>query len=224
MHLTRPSNDSLSVMWKSGPIYPEEWTADLLYRWPGNSIPRLMTFTGGFDLTNVDGIEQGYDEREIAERLSYLLQTEHYAVVLHAGDMPAAMEKITWHVDDPRVGMCHQNWYVAKLASKFVKVCLAGAGGDELFAGYPWRYRNGISARNFDEFDRLYYRYWHRLLAPEELIYLFDSDLRPFYHNTWDSFQSVTQSAPDWQNNLTLPTIFFNARCISSSKLFYRDF
>ena len=55
-----------------------------------------------------------------------MLQTEHYDVVLHAGDMPAAMEKIAWHMDDPRVGMCHQNWYVAKLASRFVKVCLAG--------------------------------------------------------------------------------------------------
>jgi asparagine synthase (glutamine-hydrolysing) len=168
----------------------------------GESIPRLMTFTGGFDLTNVDGIEQGYDEREIAERLSYLLQTEHYAVVLHAGDMPAAMEKITWHVDDPRVGMCHQNWYVAKLASKFVKVCLAGAGGDELFAGYPWRYQKGIGAKNFSEFDRLYYRYWHRLLPPEELVCLFAADLKPYYPNTWESFQNVTQSTPDWQNAL----------------------
>lgn len=92
----------------------------------GRHIPRLLTFTGGFDLTNVNGIEQGFDEREHAEQLAYLLQTEHYDVVLHAGDMPAAMERITWHMDDPRVGMCHQNWYVAKLASRFVKVCLAG--------------------------------------------------------------------------------------------------
>jgi asparagine synthase (glutamine-hydrolysing) len=169
----------------------------------GRSIPRLMTFTGGFDLTNVDGIEQGYDEREIAEKLSYLLQTEHYAVVLHAGDMPAAMEQIAWHVDDPRVGMCHQNWYVAKLASKFVKVCLAGAGGDELFAGYPWRYRNGAGASTVDEFDLAYYHYWHRLLPPEELPFLFSAELREYYQGTWDSFQGVMSSAPPWQEELT---------------------
>jgi asparagine synthase (glutamine-hydrolysing) len=169
----------------------------------GRSIPRLMTFTGGFDLTNVDGIEQSYDEREIAERLSYLLQTEHYAVVLHAGDMPAAMEKITWHVDDPRVGMCHQNWYVAKLASRFVKVCLAGAGGDELFAGYPWRYRHAVGSKSFDEFNRAYYYYWNRLLLPEEIPSLFNPEIQPHYGATWQSFQQVLKGAPLWQEDLS---------------------
>ncbi len=169
----------------------------------GRFLPRLMTFTGGFDLTNVDGIEQGFDERETAEKLSYLLQTEHYAVVLHAGDMPAAMEKITWHVDDPRVGMCHQNWYVAKLASRFVKVCLAGAGGDELFAGYPWRYLQGIGAKTVEEFDLAYYRYWHRLLPPGEIDKLFSPEHRQHYPITWDSFQSVMESAPGWQQELS---------------------
>ena len=128
----------------------------------GRSIGRLLTFTGGFDVTNVDGIEQGFDERRLAERLSYLLQTEHYDVVLHAGDMPAAMEKLSWHMDDPRVGMCHPNWYVAKLASRFVKVCLAAAGGDELFGGYPWRYQHSLSAATAKELDDRAFR----LLAP----------------------------------------------------------
>ena len=169
----------------------------------GRSIPRLMTFTGGFDLTNVDGIEQGFDERELAEKLSYLLQTEHYAVVLHAGDMPAAMDKITWHVDDPRVGMCHQNWYVAKLASRFVKVCLAGAGGDELFAGYPWRYVHGNGSDSFDEFDQRYYHYWHRLLPPGEIIRLFPPEFGGHYKATWESFQDVMKTSPEWQQELS---------------------
>lgn len=169
----------------------------------GRSIPRMMTFTGGFDLTNVDGIEQSYDEREIAESLSYLLQTEHYAVVLHAGDMPSAMEKITWHVDDPRVGMCHQNWYVAKLASRFVKVCLAGAGGDELFAGYPWRYRPALGAKSFEELDRSYFCYWNRLLSPDEVCSLFIPEIQRYYEKTWQSFQHVMSDAPPWQSDLS---------------------
>ncbi len=167
----------------------------------GTSIDRLHTFTGGFDLTNVDGIEQGFDERRLAERLSYLLQTEHYDVVLHAGDMPAAMDKITWHMDDPRVGMCHQNWYVAKLASKFVKVCLAGTGGDELFAGYPWRYRAAFTCDSNDAFDDAVFESWHRLLPQGELSNLFSSDLKQCQGDARNSFDQVMGKAPQWHKD-----------------------
>lgn len=170
----------------------------------GKNIPRLMTFTGGFDLTNVNGIEQGFDERGLAEKLSYLLQTEHYDVVLHAGDMPAAMERITWHMDDPRVGMCHQNWYVAKLASRFVKVCLAGAGGDELFAGYPWRYRHGMDAVNAEEFDKSYFKYWHRLFGPDAIRGLFSPDLGNGFASVEESFARLMGNAPDFQKDFSI--------------------
>jgi asparagine synthase (glutamine-hydrolysing) len=168
----------------------------------GNRLNRLTTFTAGFDLTNVDGIEQGFDERIPAEQLSYLLQTEHYAVVLHAGDMPAAMEKITWHMDDPRVGMCHQNWYAAKLAGRFVKVCLAGAGGDELFGGYPWRYRHCVGANDFEEFDGACFRQWHRLLPPEELPRLFSPDLRAGLASAWESYVRTMEGAPPFSKDM----------------------
>jgi asparagine synthase (glutamine-hydrolysing) len=128
-------------------------------------------------MTNVNGIEQGFDERVTSEALAYLLQTEHYAVVLHSGDMPAAMEKITWHMDDLRVGMCHQNWYAAKLAGKFVKVCLSGAGGDERFAGYPWRYGRGLVWPGGVSDPERYYAWWQRLLPEGELAGLFSPDL-----------------------------------------------
>jgi asparagine synthase (glutamine-hydrolysing) len=70
-----------------------------------------------------------------------------------------------WHLEDLRVGMSYQNYYIAGLASKFVKVALAGAGGDELFAGYPWRYELIDGAADFDS---AYYDYWARLVPDAE--------------------------------------------------------
>ncbi len=72
--------------------------------------------------------------------MSYKFKTEHYEMVLKAGDMERCMKKLVWHMEDPRVGQSYPNFYAAKLSSNFVKVVLAGSGGDELFAGYPWRY------------------------------------------------------------------------------------
>jgi asparagine synthase (glutamine-hydrolysing) len=190
----------------------------------GRSLPRLMTFTGGFDLTNVSGIEQGFDERTQAQQLSYLLQTEHYEVVLHAGDMPAAMEKIAWHIDDPRVGMCHQNWYVAKLARGLVKVCLCGAGGDELFGGYPWRYRQGLLASSFEEFDRAYFQYWHRLLPPPELPQLLSRDLAPLMGGLRQSFDEVMRAAPAWQSDLSAPENMLQRALYFEFKTFLHGF
>lgn len=161
----------------------------------GQSIPRLHTFTGGFDLTNVDGIEQGNDERRLAEQLSYLLQTEHYSVVLKSGDMPAAMEKLTWHMDDPRVGMCYPSWYTSKLASKFVKVCMAGTGGDELFGGYPWRYRSGVQATSIESFSDDLFEAWHRLVPPAEMSDLLAPEVDAHRSDARSAFDRIVHRA-----------------------------
>ena len=54
-----------------------------------------------------------------------------------------------------------------------MKVVLSGAGGDELFAGYPWRYYRGVNAQNFEEFVDQYYVFWQRLVNNAELKQLF---------------------------------------------------
>lgn len=142
--------------------------------------PYLKSFTCGFDLHSVSGIEIAFDERERAEHMSYLYKTEHYEMVLKSGDMERVMPGLMHHMDEPRVGQSYPNYYVARLASKFVKVVLTGTGGDELFGGYPWRYFRADGALGFDQYIDNYYAYWQRLVPPD----LMPDLLAPVWNDT----------------------------------------
>lgn len=179
------------------------------------NLGRLMTFTGGFDLSSASGLELAFDERANAEMLSNLLKTEHYEVVLHAGDMEHIMPELIWHLEDLRVGQCYPNYYVARLAGKFAKVVLSGAGGDELFAGYPWRYYRGLNANGTHDYLRLYYEFWQRLVPDDEKNRLFSAEARARLggHSTFDVFRGVF-------NSDCLPPLRTHEDCVNASLYF----
>jgi asparagine synthase (glutamine-hydrolysing) len=156
-------------------------------------IPRIHTFTAGFDLSSASGLELGFDERAASEQLANLVKSEHYEVVLHAGDMERVLPELIWHLEDLRVGQSYPNYYVARLASKFVKVVLSGAGGDELFGGYPWRYYRAAGAPDPETYFRSYYDYWQRLVPDAERAALFNDDAydRLADASPYDAFRSV---------------------------------
>jgi asparagine synthase (glutamine-hydrolysing) len=181
-------------------------------------LPYMRTFTVGFDLSSASGVEMGYDERAPAEYMSYLFKTEHYEMVLKAGDMERVMPQLAWHIEEPRVGQSYPNFYAAKLAGKFVKVVMSGAGGDELFAGYPWRYYRAVANANFDDYIEKYFRFWQRLLPEETLPAL----LAPVWEDakvtsSRDVFRGVFH---EHANTLTRPEDYVNHSLYFEAKTF----
>ncbi|MEP6957095.1 MAG: asparagine synthase (glutamine-hydrolyzing) [Nitrospirota bacterium] len=146
-------------------------------------LPYIKTFTCGFDLSSASGIELAFDERIKAEAMSARFKTEHYEMVLKAGDMERCLPKLAWHIEEPRVGQSYPNYYAAQLASKFVKVVLSGTGGDELFAGYPWRYYRAMKCNDFEHYIDQYYGFWQRLIP--------NSTIAKVFAPIWDDVKDV---------------------------------
>jgi asparagine synthase (glutamine-hydrolysing) len=109
--------------------------------------------------------------------------------------MERVLPKLTWHLEEPRVGQSYPNYYAAQLASKFVKVCLSGGGGDELFGGYPWRYYRAVVNDDFEHYVDKYYLYWQRLI-PNKAVQQVFQPIWPTVKHVWtrDIFRNVFQT------------------------------
>tara|TARA_R110001592_G_scaffold114824_5_gene314994 strand:+ start:4476 stop:6347 length:1872 start_codon:yes stop_codon:yes gene_type:complete len=180
--------------------------------------PYLKTFTCGFDLSSASGIELGFDERVKAEAMSARFKTEHYEMVLKAGDMERCLPNLAWHLEEPRVGQSYPNFYAAKLASKFVKVVLSGSGGDELFGGYPWRYYRAANSQSFEHYIDQYYLYWQRMVDNRHLKQMF-APIQKDVEHVWtrDIFRDVFATH---DNELDRPEDYINHSLYFEAKTF----
>lgn len=190
-------------------------------------LPYIKTFTCGFDLSSASGIELGFDEREKAEAMSALFQTEHYEMVLKAGDMERCLPKYSWHLEEPRVGQSYPNYYAAGLAGKFVKVVLSGAGGDELFGGYPWRYYRAVVNDDFDHYIDQYYSYWQRLISNKDIQRVFapvweevkDVWTRDIFRNVFPEFKEAPETPEAYINH----SLYFESKTFLHGLLVVED-
>jgi len=92
--------------------------------------PDLLTFTVGFE-------REGYSEIDHAQETAAALGLRSLPYVITAEEFFANLPHIIWHLDDPMADAAAVPlWFVAREASRHVKVVLSGEGSDELFGGY----------------------------------------------------------------------------------------
>jgi asparagine synthase (glutamine-hydrolysing) len=101
-----------------------------------NSSRPVKTFTVVFQGKNVES----YNEQDLARVASERFGTEHHEIPVDISQ-PVEMLSLVEHFDQPFGNPTFYLMYlISKAARTGVTVALCGAGGDELFAGYP-RYR-----------------------------------------------------------------------------------
>jgi asparagine synthase (glutamine-hydrolysing) len=166
------------------------------------TISHMHTFTCGFSLPQESSeFEQFFDEREESRMLARQLNTVHHTLELTSDSLRRVLPQVVWHMDYPLVGISYQVYCTAEMIRKYVTVVLSGVGGDELFAGYPWRYEPIIDLER-RQFEVAYYRYWNRLLTDEEKQKLFTDEVNAHLNDfsTLQSFRTVFNALDDADN------------------------
>ncbi len=90
--------------------------------------------------TTISFADGAFDEAPHARTVAHALGTDHTELRVE----PKAAEilpTLAWHLDEPFAdSSALPSYYVARAARQRVTVALSGDGGDEIFAGYEWRY------------------------------------------------------------------------------------
>ena len=100
--------------------------------------PDLLTFTVGFE-------REGYSEIDRAQETAAAIGVKSIPYVISPEEFFQHLPQIIWHLDDPMADAAAVPlWFVAREASKQVKVVLSGEGSDELFGGYAIYHQPGV--------------------------------------------------------------------------------
>lgn len=103
---------------------------------------KIRTFSVGF--------EGGYNELEPAREMALLYKTDHEEILVRRTDIPPLLMDAIKNMDEPIAdNSIVPSSLLAKLArNKGVPVVLTGAGGDELFGGYPRYFKDARGFKN----------------------------------------------------------------------------
>lgn len=118
---------------------------------------QVKTFFIGFQ-------DSQLDESRYARLVAQHYGTQHREIFLESKDVVQLLPTILWYMDEPfGDAAAVPTFLISQLASKEVKVCLSGEGGDELFAGYTW-YRTSNIRRLYSSLPAGVRRIAHSLL------------------------------------------------------------
>ena len=187
-------------------------------------VARLKTFTCGFDMTGASPGEAGYDERATAELLSRRFGSDHYERIVGPAEVRHSYVALACYLEEPRVGQSYPNFLAAELASRFVKVCFSGVGGDEIFGGYPWRYLIDGAPRHF---AREHFQLWNRLGGATNVAGLLQpvaSELAQFSaESVYREFLPLNDLTPDTVTARIHASMTFEARTFLHGLLAVED-
>ncbi len=100
--------------------------------------PDLLTFTVGFE-------REGYSEIDRAQETADAIGVKSACYVVSPEEFFHYLPRVIWHLDDPMAEVAAVPlWFLAREASKRVKVVLSGEGSDELFGGYTVYHQPGV--------------------------------------------------------------------------------
>jgi asparagine synthase (glutamine-hydrolysing) len=114
------------------------------------------------------------DERVHALEIAKKLEIENLTAEITSTDMEEIFDELCWAIEEPRVGQSYPNFFAAKLAKQSDKAVISGTGGDELFGGYPWRYRETLALKSAGKPKQVeaYFEKWHRLSSTKNISQL----------------------------------------------------
>jgi asparagine synthase (glutamine-hydrolysing) len=120
-----------------------------------SDVPLGISLSGGLDSSivsmlasrDVQGLHsfavgvEGGEDLEAARLMSDFLGTQHHEFLYTEQDMLGILPEVVYYLEsfDPAlVRSAIPNYFLAKMASDYVKVLLTGEGADELFVGYAY--------------------------------------------------------------------------------------
>lgn len=119
----------------------------------------LKSFSIGFN-------ENSFNELHHARKVAKYFGTDHHEMMVTPHTLIELFPKVLEAIDDPLGDpSAVPTFLVSQLARKSVTVCLAGDGGDELFAGYPtyqayqlWRYYSKLPGALRSRLEKIIFR------------------------------------------------------------------